>query len=273
VKLADSTGSVDLGLWGEQAVEFTADAGSVVGAKGLKVSDWDQRSLSTGYSAKFTFSPDLPDAQRLLTWFRATGGSDAKAIGGAMAFTKGAGSLGRKYFSNIDTENLGRKPDGKADTADFRAVVTSVKMDPLWYESCGACKKKVQQIDGGSWKCEKCDKTLPDSTTRWMTSVQVSDNTETKWISFFDEVGKAFWGCDARELRDQAATDSTAIAAKVQVVLNQPFLFQLRLKEEQRPGSDDREVKLTCNKATPLTKSDLISENEALVLAIQAYHQ
>jgi replication factor A1 len=56
----------------------------------------------------------------------------------------------------------------KADYIDCKATITYIKSDPdPWYRACtnGDCKRKVTEEMGG-WRCEKCQRTMPECAYR-----------------------------------------------------------------------------------------------------------
>ena len=75
--VADDSGkSIELTLWGNSASNFleTAD-GQVVASKGLRVTEWIQKSLGGSHGSSFEVDPENEACKRLKTW--ADGGGTA----------------------------------------------------------------------------------------------------------------------------------------------------------------------------------------------------
>ena len=64
---------VTLTLWGAEAEGFDGSSCPVIALKGCKVSDFDERSLSTQFSSLMNIDPDIPEAHQLRGWFDSVG--------------------------------------------------------------------------------------------------------------------------------------------------------------------------------------------------------
>lgn len=82
VHLVDRSGCVvNCTLWGLEAEEFDGTQCPVVAAKGVKVSDFGGRSLSTTMNSVVVVNPDIPEAHKLRGWFDSVGkNEDAQSI-------------------------------------------------------------------------------------------------------------------------------------------------------------------------------------------------
>lgn len=63
-----------------------------------------------------------------------------------------------------------------------RGTIVMMKHDenqPLYYLACPTenCKKKVTQMDDGSWHCERCQKSFPTMEPLYVLSLVVSDHS------------------------------------------------------------------------------------------------
>ena len=73
----DSNHSIELTLWGDKAAAFPEPEGSgnaqVVAFKGMRVSEWNQRSLGAMHSTIYELNPELEATERLMSVERAHG--------------------------------------------------------------------------------------------------------------------------------------------------------------------------------------------------------
>lgn len=69
----DSQKQVRLTLWGKTAEDFDSSGYPVVAFKGLRVNDFNGRSLSLSQAGTFKVNPDIPEKARLKHWFDSQG--------------------------------------------------------------------------------------------------------------------------------------------------------------------------------------------------------
>jgi replication factor A1 len=101
-------------------------------------------------SSNLAINPDIPEAHELLGWFATEGRGIATTtlsnkMGGGMG-----GGMGDKrvLLHQIKDENMGNRPDGKADYFVSKGtVVVTRKSDNTIYKACknDTCNKKVIQ--------------------------------------------------------------------------------------------------------------------------------
>lgn len=156
IKLVDtSCASIDLTLWGQQAISpgWTEVEHPVLALRGVKVSDFQNRSLTTVSSTGFEIRPDIPEAHQLRDWWEKEGcGLPITPL--TRSFIP-SGSLERKVFSQIKDERLGQlKPDG--DVFLLKGTIGTIsKKENITYPAC-QCGRKMNQIKAGQWECTKC---------------------------------------------------------------------------------------------------------------------
>lgn len=237
VTIADQGAMVDVTLWNDQAEQFSLPVGTVIAMKTLRIGTFDGVSLSSARNSTFEVNPRIPDADALRKWFAATNGEGVQTLTtGRQMSEANFTNLGRKFFSAIDRENLGRGE--KPDYIEVRVIPTHAKADSLFYDACPQCNKKVQPAPDGTYRCEKCDRSLTHPTSRYMCSVLVSDNVQAKWVTLFDEAATQFWGLPAKDVKAQMAINPAFIPSLIKSKLHQPMVLGLRVKEERVPGSD-----------------------------------
>lgn len=231
--LVDNTGySVRLTVWGNIAKEFDSVPESVVAFKGVKVSDFNGRSLSLLSSGSMTVDPDIEDAHKLKGWYDAQGRSETFASHDSMNNAAGFGDRASSFKTIVQVHegNLGMSE--KPDYFSVKATVVYVKQDTMAYPACltDKCNKKVLQDENGQWRCERCDQSFPHPEYRYILSVNVCDHTGALWLSCFDEVGKIILGTSANELMELKENDERAYEELVQRANCRAWNFNCRAK-------------------------------------------
>ncbi|OAX85193.1 hypothetical protein ACJ72_00422 [Emergomyces africanus] len=231
--LVDNTGySVRLTIWGNTAKEFDSVPESVVAFKGVKVSDFNGRSLSLLSSGSMNVDPDIEDAHKLKGWYDAQGRSETFATHDSLSNAAGFGDRASSFKSiaQVHEGNLGMSE--KPDYFSVKATVVYIKQDTMAYPACltDKCNKKVLQDENGQWRCERCDQSFPHPEYRYILSVNVCDHTGSLWLSCFDEVGKALLGTSANELMELKENDERAYEELVQKSNCRPWNFNCRAK-------------------------------------------
>ena len=232
--LVDNTGySVRLTIWGNTATNFDVMPDSVVAFKGVKVSDFNGRSLSLLSSGSMSIDPDIDDAHKLKGWYDAQGRNDTftshASMGGGMTAAGGRGDP-LKTILQIKEENL-----GMGETTDYfttKATIVYVKQDNVSYPAClsEGCNKKVIEAEPGQWRCERCDKTHPKPEHRYIMSINVSDYTGQIWLSCFDDVGRMVMGMSADQMMELKDNDDKAAGDAFQEANSKTWIFKCRAK-------------------------------------------
>ncbi|KAI9772109.1 MAG: Replication factor A protein 1 [Geoglossum simile] len=209
--LVDNTGfSVRLTIWANSATTFDVPLESVIAFKGVKVSDFNGRSLSLLSSGSMTIDPDIDEAHKLKGWYDAQGRTDIfsshATTSGTMGTAGGRNDV-HKTLAQVREENL-----GMSETPDYfttKATIIYLRPENVFYPAClsDGCNKKVLEIEPGKWRCENCNKTHPKPVYRYIMSASVSDHTGQIWLSCFDETGRLIMGMSADELSEMKEND------------------------------------------------------------------
>lgn len=271
--LCDDTGTeVRLTVWGERASKQPEqwENHPIVAFKGVKVSDYNGRSLGTMPGSQVTVSPDLPEALHLHNWWHSAGATAASTSisSGGGGGGGGGGFADRKVLSQIKEEQLGFGE--KPDYMDVKATLTYIKSDPdPWYRSCTSpdCKRKVtEQLN--SYFCEKCQREMPECAYRYILTVSGTDHSGSVYLSCFDEHANILLGKSAEELNSFKASDMQArYDATFQEATFGTHILRLRVKAEQ--VNDEQRVKSTIMNIRPV---NLVQESRDLITAIKAYN-
>ena len=81
MQLSDDSGKgVELTLWGSSAENFPEDNAQVVAFKGLRVTEWNQRSLSLSSGGSYEINPELEATERLKSWWTDGGAGTVQSL-------------------------------------------------------------------------------------------------------------------------------------------------------------------------------------------------
>jgi len=250
----ESQKSVRLTLWGERAVQaesllgMAPGSGShpVVAFKGVKVSEWGGRTLSTTFSSGMEVSPDVQETRALRSWFDQNGGSTS-----FQSMSSGGGGGGRKdsyedrfWVDRLKNYNVGGRGIGtreKPDYASVKASFTFLRQDgTLMYPSDPETKKKVTQEPDGSWYCPSTDKRIDECQWRFILPGTMADHSGSQWVTLFDDQAKELLGCTAKEVKD--LQDSSKTADFEAVFRRAQFSeWVLRVRAKMESGQDGEE--------------------------------
>ena len=162
LQLVDRSGyQVQMTIWGRNAQEFSAPPESVIAVKGVKVSDFNGRSLSLFSSSMMQIDPDIDEAHTLNGWYKNMGRNEAFSAHSSGSYEGGQRREDvRKTLGQVKDEGL-----GMGETPDYfssLATVVFIRQENVSYPSCRSpdCKKKVVEDGNGQWRCERCDKSF-----------------------------------------------------------------------------------------------------------------
>lgn len=243
VTLLDKTGhAVRMTLWGKEAEDFADFKNrAVIAVKGVRVNDYNGRTLSTLNNSVISVNPDISEAHELRGWYDAVGYSQPPTLisvaGAAAAGNAGAGKDERKLIQQLKDENLGQFE--KPDFANIVATLTYFRQDStLYYQACPSesCSKKVIDDGPGVFRCERCQKVYDRCEYRYVMSAQVSDESGQTWLNFFNDSATAILNMSAEELHRLKIDDEEAAKKVFERALLQTYLFKLRIKQEMYQG-------------------------------------
>ena len=227
----DTRFSVRLTIWGNGALSFSAQPESIIAFKGVKVSDFDGRSLSLLSSGTMAVDPDIQEAHRLKGWYDSQGRADN------FETHKGMSTMGAATGRTDQTKTVAQVKDeglGMDDVAYFslKATIVYIKQDNFAYPACSneGCNKKVVEQGDGLWRCEKCDVAHPRPEYRYIMSVNVNDHTGQLWLSCFDDVGRIIMGRPADEVVELKETSEEQATALFEPATCTKLNFRCRAK-------------------------------------------
>ncbi|QDS71633.1 hypothetical protein FKW77_007381 [Venturia effusa] len=252
--LVDNTlHQVRLTIWGKAATSFEAPVESVIAFKGVKVSDFGGRSLSLLASGTMSVDPDIPEAHRLKGWYDAQGRQDNFASHSSLMTTGSSGSGDvTKTIAQTKEENLGMNEE-KPDYFNVKGTVVYIRQENIYYPACASedCNKKVVEVDPGSWRCEKCDRSFPKPQYRYVLSFNVADHTGSFWLSCFDEQARSMLGKTADEMNELKEADETKTIEHIFQEANcKSYIFKVKAKMDT--FRDEQKVRMSAMSVTPL---------------------
>ncbi|KAI9099508.1 hypothetical protein DFS34DRAFT_617799 [Phlyctochytrium arcticum] len=255
---------VRLTLFGAHAENFnTSEPNPVVAVKGVKVGDYDGRSLTAMSGSSVETNPDIPESHSLRGWYDSEGKNVATQSynpGGAGA---GGGRMDpMKLVSQIKDENLGMNE--KPDYFKIRGTVMYIRTENPWYPACPTekCNKKVVEI-GNGWRCEKCDRVYPNPSYRYILSITVSDHSGQVWLQAFNETAEILLGKTADEMvqiKDANQDDYDALCAAANF---KSYTFKIRAKAETY--QDEQKVGLSVVDTKPIDYAAVAHEMEEMI--------
>jgi len=251
--LVDRSGvSIRMTLWGQQAEQYGEPEQAVIAFKGVRVGDFNGRSLSMISSSVMTSNPDIPEAHVLRGWFDATGSEqNFKSFSGATS-SSGSGTFRREELRTL--ESVKDSQLGMGDKQEYfscRATILHIKHDNLSYPACQTegCNKKVIESHEG-WRCEKCDRSFERPEHRYMVSMSVADYSGQAWLQGFNDVGNMVFGMTANELINYKENDETKYTAIIQKAVSASYNFTCRAKQDTY--NDQTRVRYGIQKILPL---------------------
>ena len=223
---------IRLTIWGNSATNFEITEGSVVAFKGVKVSDFNGRSLSLLSSGSMAADPQIDEAYRLKGWYDAQGSGETFAShANVMGATGGGRNDKYKTIAEVKEEQLGMSE--QADYFTLKATIVYIKADStIAYPACQSegCNKKVTNTDQDKWTCERCDRSYPAPEWRYVVSVNVSDWTGSFYLNCFDEVGRQVFGMTANELVELKENDDAKYKECVAEATLRTWVWRCRAK-------------------------------------------
>ncbi|KAI8639445.1 replication factor-A protein 1 [Parasitella parasitica] len=262
--LADeSLKTIRITLWGAQAEQFDATGTPIIACKGVRVNDYNGRSLSLGAASTFKINPNTPEANHLKQWYTEKGTSANFNSYSGMAGAAGDGITKRNKITlqEAKSENLGM--GNKADYFEFRGTVVYIKSESCAYPACPECKKKMI-LESNGWRCEKCQKTFGSPDYRYILTMSVEDATSQIYCNAFDEPGNTLLKMSANEIMALKESDAAAAQVAFNRALFQTFNFKIRAKQET--FNDITRIKYNCIELKPI---DYVKESQEIVANIE----
>ncbi|KAK6921000.1 Replication protein A, OB domain [Dillenia turbinata] len=271
ITVADETNkTVIVSLWNESATTTgqelldLADKFPIIAIKSLKVGDFNGVSLSTLSKSVVLVNPDVPEAEKLRSWYDSEGkGKSMASVGTGMSSSpqSGARSMYTERVSLsyiINNQSLGEE---KPAFLNIKACVSLIKADQtMWYKACKTCNKKVTEAIGSGFWCEGCQKNDEECCLRYILVLKISDATGEAWISIFNEQAEKIIGCSADELDDLKSQNVEEYQSKLKEATWAPHLF--RVSVAQHEYMNEKRQRITVRSLAPI---DFAAESRFLL--------
>lgn len=243
----DSNAEISLTLWGVDAEECKMKEGTVVVLRNAKVSEYNNRSLSTGFDGVPLLDPDMDVTRTLKQWY------ESCAKGSFNSMTNASGNVrdsSIKLLIQGESEAVG---NAGGTFTNGKVTVISVGKTTS-YECCPheSCKKKVMDMQNGYYRCNfpNCPSggaDIDNPVTRFVQNFQLADVTSSVWASCFHDELLKLVGMKAEEVKALGDSFIDVITEKTSF---REFQVRLRFKEEFY--KEETKVKATIMKMTPV---------------------
>ncbi|KII66495.1 Replication protein A 70 kDa DNA-binding subunit [Thelohanellus kitauei] len=205
----DSGYSVTVTLWAEQVTSVVYQAiracdyrlNSILALKGVKILDFNGYFLSTTWATDFESDPDLPETERLISWFKSLPENTKIKAVRDITFT-----FAGPYEPPFITLNQIYSYQNLSFTKNKYVQVIArfecfAKGDPI-YKACKTanCHKKVEEIGPNKYHCKGCNKEFEDYIRMFSTRGKIVDDTSHLWLDFFSEHTKTIVGHTPEEI-------------------------------------------------------------------------
>ncbi|KZT61592.1 replication factor-a protein [Calocera cornea HHB12733] len=256
--IVDRSGfSCRITLWGKIADDFDVPVNPVISFRGLRVGDFNGRSLSyENGTSRMEIQPDSEEAHAMRGWFEAVGATQTyTACQGTSAPQGTSAGLDRKELlsiADVINSNIGME---KAEyfTVKLRILWTPNRESTFSYPACrtAKCQKKLEEKeDTDQWQCAKCDTVWDEPEYRYTTRIGAADHKESAWFSVFDEVAAQLFEMKAIDLQNLKESDEHGFARQMRVPQSKQYYFKCKA-QESIVNSQSR-VKYTILKAFPI---------------------
>lgn len=273
----DSGATVEMTLWRNAAetlvTEADIDRHPVIVLRGASRGDFGGVCLNISRATTIELDPTtIPEGNALRGWYDA-GGAQAENIqsmsGGRMGSSNKV--LGdRKSLGEGDEEDVQPGLQGGPVSFATRGYVTFMKKDrDLSYPSDPETKKKLTETGApGMWHSESTGREFTDDQVqhRYICSMKVSDWSDSKWLTAFDEAGMVILGRSAGEMRTLRSDDIDMYESIIDDCLFRPFVIKVQARLDEWNG--EARTKYVMQRVEPV---EFVSESHALLSEIKAY--
>ncbi|MCL7022964.1 hypothetical protein MKW94_028869 [Papaver nudicaule] len=274
----DSMKTVVVSLWNDlantmgQELLDIVDSSPIVAIKSLKVGDFQGVSLSTVGKSTVVVNPDVPEAEKLRSWFASEGKSKQMTSIGA-GLTNLSKSGAKSFYSDrVNLVHITSNPslgEEKPEFFSIKAYISFIKPDStMWYQACKACNKKVTAGITSDYRCDGCNmnKNEDEFSLRYIVAFKVSDASGEAWLSTFNEQAEKILGCSADELNQIKQQDQKEFELKLKQAMWVPHLF--RVGVTQNEYNNEKRQRITVRAEAPL---DFATESKYLLEEIAKF--
>ncbi|KAA8541041.1 hypothetical protein F0562_025004 [Nyssa sinensis] len=273
ITIADETKkTVVVSLWNDLATHVgqelldIADKSPIVAIKSLRVGDFQGVSLSALSKSIVVVNPDIPESNKLRSWYDSEGKETSMASVGSGMSPTSQGGVRSMYSDRVSLSHITSNPSLGEDKPVFfsiKAYVSFIKPDQtMSYRACKTCNKKVTEAIGSGYWCEGCQKNDDECSLRYIMVVKVSDASGEAWLSVFNEQAEKIIGCSADELDKLKSQEGEGnfFQMKLKEVTWVPHLF--RVSVAQQEYMNEKRQRITIRAVAPV---DFAAESRLLL--------
>ena len=282
--VADDSGkAIEVTLWGHTATSFPdldASSHEVVGFKGLRVTEWNERSLSASNSSSVEVDPYGHEeaVARLKSWWEAGGGESTVSL--SQDTRGGGGDGGRDTTSRTTTADLIEKGDALGGSTEpiyvnLRGFFSKTLAGPgrdggderfMWYSSCPKCNKKVVGDEMSGFNCESCGWAGDECAYRYIAPLQILDADGSSIMTAFNDQATSIIGAKADDMKKLKDTNPKEYEQSLSNAAWKQYVLRVRGKMETYNGIT--RMKTHVMTASPVKYAD---EAKLLLADIQKY--
>lgn len=130
-----------------------------------------------------------------------------------------------------------------------KAEIIEVRKDNAYYPACDKCNKKITNDDQGL-RCEKCPSNNPTVKMRYMLNLNLSDGTDTVYVTLFDEQATSLLGISAEVLDNHRRDDERKFNSYFEPLLFQSVIARMRAQYDYY--NDQKRMKFTVYNIKPV---------------------
>ncbi|KAF7723007.1 Replication factor A protein 1 [Apophysomyces ossiformis] len=250
----DTKMQITLSVWEKDAETINFSGQPIVACKGVRVNDFNGRSLSLALDGTITIEPNTAEARKLREWYTLY-----KSTTEFASFTEEYKAFERRRTEVLITLSAAKKGGlGTGDRAstprlvDYfstRVTVAFIRSESMAYPSCPDCVKKlVQDLNG--WFCDRCNKPQVAPEWKYIPIFIVQDASSQAYMNCFDDIAQEMIGIPANQLMHLKATDRVAYQAKINDALFRTWILRVRAKTDA--FNDTRRVKFHIIEVRPV---------------------
>ncbi|KAG1357952.1 hypothetical protein G6F62_001142 [Rhizopus arrhizus] len=258
----DTEHPIQLTVWGSVAEEFDSNNTPIIACKGLRVNEYNGRSLSLPTFGTLTKNPSIPEAHHLYQWFNFKKQNIQKLI--SLKSLKGDKD-NLPWINLIQLQNERLNTNYTLDYFMFRGTISYIKHDTIAYPGCPTCAKKLQKKES-SWECEQCKKILSVPDWRYVLFAGISDFSGQSFFTIFDNVAVHIMGMTAAELLKIADRSMEIFQKEFSKTLFKSYNFKAKAKVVQY--NDQNRMQYTIMEAAPV---DYIKDSHNLIASIEKH--
>lgn len=243
-----------LTLWNDFAEDFNGSSNPVLALKGVKITDYRFRSLSTMHSTALHVNPDIEETRVLQKWFNLVGRYlEPESISypiNSSILTKTWKTLAQAV-EEMQSSRLGEPQYYKT-----KATITTAKRENCIYTSCPSdgCSKKVSSLPNGKYECTRCQCEYDNFKWRLVLNVSFADFSGEQWVTCFDETAESLLTKNALEVQMLRECDGDAFDEIFSEINFKSFILDLRAKMEA--CNEGNELKTIVLQASPVSSVD-----------------